>query len=103
MGLGTGFIGLCLAMDNVGQMREKPMMVTLSATGNEFPSLFVHRIFAVYGVEYEPGEVEFVQDKECHAEYRVRLSHNTPIEEMSAPAYGRRNAEVDFLDRKDKR
>jgi hypothetical protein len=104
VGLGTGFIGLCLlALDNVGEMREKPMMVTLSATGNEFPSLFVHRIFAVYGVEYDPGEVEFVQDKECHAKYRVRLPHNTPIEEMSTQLMAAGVLKSISWDRKDKR
>jgi hypothetical protein len=45
----------------------------------------VHRIFNVYGVEFEPGE--FVQDKESHAKYKVRLPHGTPIEEMSAQLY----------------
>jgi hypothetical protein len=104
VGLGTAFISLCLlALDNVGELREKPMVVALTAAGSEFPSHFVHRIFDVYGVEYDPGEVEFVQDKESHAKYKVRLPHGTPIEEMSTQLMNAGLLKSISWDKKDKK
>jgi len=104
VGLGTVFISLCLlALDNVGEMKEKPMVVSLTAIGGEFPSHFVHRIFNVYGVEYDPGECEFFQDKESSARYRVRLPHGTPIEEMSTQLMNAGLLKSISWDKKDKK
>jgi hypothetical protein len=102
VGLGTLFISLfLLALDNFGDSREKPMMLAIVATGNDFPATFVHRIFNVYGVEYEPGEL--VQDKETLVKYKVRLPRNTPIEEMTAQLMGPGILKSVSWDRKDKR
>ncbi len=87
VGLGTVFISLfLLALDHFGDSWDKPMILSIVAANPDFPTQFVHRIFDVYGVEYEPGEL--VQDKETQVKYKVRTRHNTPIEEMTAQLMG---------------
>jgi hypothetical protein len=101
VGLGTLFISLFLfALDNFGDSRERPMMLSIVSTSRDFPTHFVHRIFDVYGVEHEAGEL--VQDKETHVKYKVRLPRNTPIEEMTAQLMGPGILKSVAWDRKDK-
>src|SRR5262245_8051842 len=104
VGLGTVFIGLCLlALDHVGEMREKPMVVSLTALGGDFPSHFVHRIFDVYGVEYDPAAVDLLQTKESQAKYTVRIPHGRPIEEMSTQLMNAGLLKSISWDKKDKK
>jgi len=82
VGLGTAFIALfLLALDNFGENRERPMFVTVVSASGEFPNSFVHRIFDVYGVEHEPGEIN--HGEQAQVRYKVRFPQGTPIEEMT--------------------
>jgi hypothetical protein len=102
VGLGTGFVCLfLLALDNLGEDREKPMILSLVSCAREFPTHFVHRILDVYGAQYEPGE--FSQDDETHVKYKVRLPHATPIEEMITQLMAPGILKSASWDKKDKR
>ena len=104
VGLGTVFICLfLLALDSFGDTREKPMTLSIVAASREFPASFVHRIFAVYGVDYEPGELVQEEDEDAHVKYRVRLPKGTPIEEMTAQLMAPEILKSVSWDRKDKR
>ena len=83
VGLGTVFICLLLlALDHLGELKDRPMILSMVSATREFPYHFVNRIFTVYGVEFEPAEL--VQENETQIKYKLRLPHGTPIEEMTA-------------------
>ena len=103
VGIGTLFLGsFLLFLDNFGQIRDRSLILALVAEGPEFPAEFVHRIFNVYGVEYEPGEV--VHDRHASTKYKVRLPHGTPLDDMSAqlmaPGTGLRSLSWEKKDKK---
>jgi len=103
VGFATLFIAFFLLfLDNFGQIRNRTMVLELVADGPEFPSSFVHRIFDVYGIEYEPGEVN--KDKHPYVKYKLRLPHGTPLQEMSAqlmaPGAGLRSLTWEKKDKK---
>jgi len=103
VGFSTLFIALFLMfLDNFGQIRDRTMFVQLEAHGPDFPTEFVQRIFAVYGLEAEPGEV--IHDKHPSVKYRVRLPHGTPLDDMTAqlmaPGTGLRSCTWEKKDKK---
>ena len=53
--MGTVFLCVCLvALDLVFEMKPRPMLLEMVAAGAEFPTAYVGRLLAAYGIPFEP-------------------------------------------------
>jgi hypothetical protein len=92
-GLATAFLCvLLLVLDRTGAQRSRAMVIEVDATGREFPSAHVQRVFARCGVVFEPREVS--QGKTVAVRYLATLEPNQSLEELSDQLVADGNAGV---------
>jgi len=92
-GLATAFLCLLLlVLDRVGVRRTRAMIVEVEASGREFPSAHVQRVFASLGVVFEPREVS--QGKTVAVRYHATLEARQSLEELSERLVADGNAGV---------
>ena len=81
-GLGTVFLCLVLAvLDHFGEARGRVIVLSLVATGKEFPSQHVNDVLARSVDFFEPREV--VHGNEAVVRYNVTLDPNTSLSYLS--------------------
>ncbi len=82
-GLGTIFLCVTLfALDKLGKMKPRAMMLELVAEGPQFPAAHVHSVFARYGIPFERREVTQDED-EATVKYHVMLDPETSLDDLS--------------------
>ena len=82
VGLGTAFLCLFLmVLSRSGESRRRAIMLSVVATGREFPSEHVGNILAGAADSYEPREV--VHGNEAVVRYYVTLDPNTSLSWLS--------------------
>jgi anti-anti-sigma factor len=82
-GLGAAFLcGLLAALDYVGSLKPRTMMVEIVSEGREFPVGHVQGVFARNKVVFEPREMS--QGDEATIEYHTTLDPRLALEDLSA-------------------
>lgn len=77
-GLGTAFLCLILVvLDHFGEAKARQMVLTLVATGKQFPSEHVDRVLGANVDFYEAREV--LQDEESTLKYNVTMSPTSSL------------------------
>ena len=94
MASGVGALGLsiagtaavCLLLVAFGTLAPEPrrrhVTIELVATGHEYPSTHVQRVFAEYGVAAEPSE--WSQDTATRVKYRASVDEALSLEDLGA-------------------
>lgn len=82
-GLGTIFLCVALfALDKIGKMKPRTMVLELVSEGAAFPAAHVHSVFARYGIPFERREVTQDED-EATAKYHVMLNPEISLDDLS--------------------
>src|SRR6185503_16703966 len=77
-GLGTLFIcGVLVVLDRFGDVKERTMILTVAATGTDFPNQHVHHVLDTSVNHYEVREM--LQDDEATMKYTVSLPPTAPL------------------------
>ena len=86
-GLGTAFLCTALlALDHVSEQKSRVMSVEILASGRQFPTAHVEKVFARNHVRFEPREIS--QSDDVTVKYRTWLDPRTSLEDLSAQLMG---------------
>jgi uncharacterized membrane protein YhiD involved in acid resistance len=95
-GLGTVFLCVLLAaLDRIGEAKGRSMVLSLVASGKEFPEQHVQRILGASVDFYEVREV--LSGSEATVRYSVSLSSNAPLSWLSQQLMADGNAGLKSL------
>lgn len=92
-GLATAFLcALLLVLDRTGGPTPRRMIIEVSASGRDFPTAHVQRVFARCGVVFEPREVS--QGKTVSVRFLATLEASSSLEELNDQLVAGGNAGV---------
>ncbi len=86
-GLGTLFLCAMIPILNLfSSERPRTMMVEIISEDRNFPTAYVHRVFAVNAISFEPREMS--QGDEATAKYLTTLKPTDSLEDLSGQLLG---------------